>query len=481
MSRPATRVRSTSAALLALALAAGAGAGEISKSEFFAQSADYLGPLQNAATEVQALVQAEKIKVVAVAEFTDMTGGRLHVGRIYAEELSTLLVAAPTPAGQKKGPAKHRVMDPSAIDEFVGQGGGGSLWSSTKKIREFGKASGVQLVVTGKIEISNREARLFLKAVETAEASIIWARTISVPGVAAGTETVAAPVAPAAPALEAQPLAAEATATEPAATEPAATAAASTTSADRTPSAAPAAAAGVLAAAGAASSAAAAATPTAAATGTKPADAKPSDTKPADAKPADAKPAPTAAAAPSATTAAATTAATTTAAATTAAATTAAAGAAPAAAAPAPAIPLAAVGLPPEVVSFENGWLRARIRSASKYEGSGWVTAVLDVTNLSDRPVFIDVAQDDPGRGVDEFGNPWRVERVSGLRLAPSANPGMTPLTAQATISVVVVLATTAQPSGKRVSFGPNLLWWGSNAANDNGRVAVAFANVRVD
>jgi hypothetical protein len=153
----------------------------------------------------------------------------------------------------------------------------------------------------------------------------------------------------------------------------------------------------------------------------------------------------------------------------------------PSAAATAPVIPLGAAGLPAEVMTFDNGWLRARIRSASKYEGSGWVTAVLDVTNLSDRPVFVDVAQDDPGRGVDEFGNTWRVERVSGLRLAPNANPGMTPLTAQSTLSVVVVMATSSQPSGKRLSFSPNLLWWGSNGAGDSGRIALAFANVRVD
>lgn len=405
MSRPAPRTRPLLAALLVLPLAAGGG--EVSKAEFFAESAAYTAPLQNAATELQALVQAEKLKVVAVAEFTDMTGGTLHVGRIFAEELSTLLVATPPPVAQKKG-AKARVMDPAAIDEFVRAGGGASLWSSTKKIREFGKASDVQLVVTGKIEISNREARFFLKAVETKEASIIWARTISVPGVAAGTETVAAPVAAAEPVLAAEPLAAEPVAGAPLAT--------TTDPATDAASAAAAAAAATLAVGAAASPAAA----------------------------------------PSA-------------------------GSSPAPAASAPVVPLAASGFPSEVTSFENGWLRARIRSASKYEGSGWVTAVLDVTNLSDRPVFIDVAQDDPGRGLDEFNNSWRVERVSGLRFAPNANPGMTPLGAQATLSVVVVMATTAQPSGKRLSFGPNLLWWGSNQAADNGRVALAFTNVRVD
>jgi hypothetical protein len=419
MSRPASRTRSLLVALFALPLAA-AGA-ENNKPEFVSQTKDYTDQFQAAASDLQEMILAEKFGVVAVAEFTDLTGGDLHIGRIFAEELSTMLVATPIKQAPKKGgigglfgggAQKFRVMDPSAIEEFVRAGGGASIWSSTKKIREFGKDSDVQIVVTGKIEISNREARFFLKAVETSESSIVWARTISVPGVAAGTETAAAPLA-AAPVLDAQPLA----------TEPA-------TTADK-PADGSAASAGV-AAAGAAVGIFAGA-------GEAPPTAAP------QAATAPVKPA------------------------------------APSASPDAGTIPLAAVGVPTEVSSFENGWLRARIRSASKYEGSGWVTVVLDVTNLSDRPVFIDVAQDEPGRGVDEYGNAWRIERVSGLRLAPGANPGMTPLTVRAPITVVMILATTVQPSGKRLSFSPNLLWWGSNAAGDSGRVALAFANVRVD
>lgn len=400
MYRFAAPIRSCCALLLALPLCAAGG--EVSKAEFFAQRDDYLPAFQTASAELHALIPAQKFAVVAVAEFTDMTGGKLHIGQTYAEELSTLLVEASIAPQPKKGAKKYKVMEPSSIEEFVRAGGGGSIWSSTKKIREFAKGSDVELVITGKIDISNREARFFLKAVETTEATIVWARTISVKGVAAGTETIAtAAVAP--PALEAQPLATNAPPVEPAVPE----------------SAAPATDAP-------ADTVAAAAAITAISSNSTPAPSPP--------------------------------------------------------ARPAPAVPLAAaVGLPPEVASFENGWLRARIRSASKYEGSGWVTAVLDVTNLSSRPMFIDVAQDDPGRGVDEFSNNWRVERVSGLRLAPIANPGMTPLGAQSTISVVVVLATTANPSGKRLTFGPNLLWFGSASAGDNGRVELAFTNVRVD
>jgi len=424
MSRPSRRTRPWLALLVALPLVAAAAEG--SKPEFVAPTKDYTDLFQAAASDLQEVILAEKFGVVAVAEFTDLTGGNLHVGRIFAEELSTMLVATPIKQAPKKGgigglfgggPQKFRVMDPSSIEEFVRAGGGASIWSSTKKIREFGSDSDVQLVVTGKIEISNREARFFLKAVETKESNIVWARSLSVPGVAAGTETVAAPLAVATPALDVQPLAVE---TAPPADKPAD--------------------APALAAATGLVAAAVDAPPVVAPQAAAPQAAAP---QVAPAKPA----APTMSS-----------------------------GVAEGAA-----VPLAAAGLPTEVSSFENGWLRARIRSASKYEGSGWVTAVLDVTNLSDRPVFVDVAQDDPGRGIDEFSNAWRVERVSGLRLAPSANPAMTPLTARSTISVVVVLATTAQPSGKRLSFSPNLLWWGSNGAGDNGRVALAFANVRVD
>ena len=143
--------------------------------------------------------------------------------------------------------------------------------------------------------------------------------------------------------------------------------------------------------------------------------------------------------------------------------------------------PVAAPAPPPEVLTFENAWLRARVRSASKYEGSGWVTAVLDLTNLSDRPIKLDAAQDDPGKGVDELGNNWRIERVSGLKLANGTGTANTTLNPSSTVSVVVVLATTAQPSGRRLSFGPNLYWFGSAAVGDSGRVAVAFSNIRVN
>lgn len=390
------------------------GSGAPTKAEFQAQPSDYLDTFKAAADELHALFQAERHGVVAVAEFTDMTGNELYIGKLFAEELSTLLLAPRPVEGGKKGPKpfKYRVMDHAAISEFVMAGGGGSLWSSTKKIKEFGKSSGVTLVVTGKIEITNREARFFLKAVETKEASIVWARTLSVPGVAAGTETAVAAVPEPEP-LQAAPDVppASAPATVPTATSP---------------------------------SSEPAATPT-----TQAAAAPPVTTAAAPA------PAP-AAVAPIAT----------------------ASLAAPTTTAP---TPLATPAVGAEVLTFENGWLRARIVSASKYEGSGWVTVVLDVTNLSDRPVFVDLAQQDPGRGIDEFNNAWRVERVTGLKLAANPTPAMTPLAARGTARVFIILATTVNPSGTRLSFAPNLLWWGSNAAGDAGRVPLAFQNVRVD
>lgn len=166
---------------LAAALAWGpaAPAGDVSRAEFIAETKAYLPPFTAAAEKVKALITAEEFEVVAVAEFTDMQGQPLHVGRIYSEEISALLV----------GRAKlYRMMDPAAIAESVATSGGASLWSSTKKIKEFGSDSGVELVVTGKIDISSAEARVFLKAVETKEASIAWAQTVNIPGRAAAAK-----------------------------------------------------------------------------------------------------------------------------------------------------------------------------------------------------------------------------------------------------------------------------------------------------
>lgn len=169
-------------ALIALWVAASAisapsaAAGEVSRAEFFAPTEVYLAQFTEAAAQLKALVAADGYQVVAVTGFTDMEGRALHVGRIYAEEVTTLLV----------GPRKaYRVMDPAAIAESLAVSGGESLWSSTKRIKDFGRESGVDLVVTGKLEIRNQEARIYLKAVETREASIAWARTVSLPGRAA--------------------------------------------------------------------------------------------------------------------------------------------------------------------------------------------------------------------------------------------------------------------------------------------------------
>lgn len=163
----------------ALAWAPTASAGDVSRAEFLAETKAYLPPFTAAAEKIKALIAAEEFEVVAVAEFTDMQGQPLHVGRIYAEEISALLV------GSRK---QYMMMDPAAIAESVTASGGASLWSSTKKIKDFGGDSGVQLVVTGKIDISSAEARVFLKAVETKEASIAWAQTLNIPGRAAATK-----------------------------------------------------------------------------------------------------------------------------------------------------------------------------------------------------------------------------------------------------------------------------------------------------
>jgi len=173
MSVPSRAPKLAAVCVLLTLLAGGATAGEVSRAEFIAETKVYLVPFNDASAKIKALIATSEFKVVAVANFTDMNGQPLHVGRIYAEEMSTLLV------GQR---TLYKVMDSAAITEAVAASGGASIWSSTKKIKDFGKASGVELVVTGKIEISATDARIYLKAVETDEASIVWAQTISVAG-----------------------------------------------------------------------------------------------------------------------------------------------------------------------------------------------------------------------------------------------------------------------------------------------------------
>jgi TolB-like protein len=378
-------------------------AGAAAALEFDAEPAAYSSELDAAAESLRTLIAAEDVEAVAIAEFSDLTGEGLHLGRLLAEELASRLVPP------RKG---YRLLDPATIGELVAAQGGPTLWASATKIKRFGADADVELVVVGRIEVGRRQARVFLKAIETRSASIVWARTLTVAGVAAGTETATAALAVAAPlAAEPEPL--------PAPPEAAPPVAAPATVAAPTPEAA---------------------LPEAGAPARAPEPA--SDPAPAAAEVA----APRAEPAP-----------------------------APSTAAAAPVAPAAAAA-----TAFENGWLRATVRSASKYQGSRWVTVVLELTNLSDRAVAIDGIAGEPGVGVDELGNPWQVERISGLKLAPAASPGLTSLAPGAKLNVVVMLASAAAESGQRLSFGPNLWWYGSEAEGDHGRLTLAFDGVPI-
>lgn len=480
------------------------------RAEFTAKAGDYDAPFGEASAAIKQIILDEGFEVVGVADFTDLAGQPLQIGRLYAEEFATRLV------GPRK---KYRLLDPATLLGLVDASGGTSLWTTPEKIKQFGAKSKVELVVTGRIEIAAKEARFFIKAVATEDAGVVWAKTIAVPGVSAAAAEAAAKAEADAIAAQTklvpQPIAADATQSDALAitvggmftgpdaattTAPASSAGADSSAASPGPAvtaaaptigaivAAPApvstppatTATAASASAPVAVTAAAATAPAAhspAATASKPVAAPSSAAAPAS-KPIASAPSP-AASAPVGSGAVAATAAVTTAAAVV---TAAAANPPPAPApAPKPAPVQATPAPPPEVLTFENAWLRARVRSASKYEGSGWVTAVLDLTNLSDRPIKLDAAQDDPGKGVDELGNNWRIERVSGLKLASGAAAVNTTLNPSTTVSVVVVLATSASPSGRRLSFGPNIYWFGSSAAGDSGRVAVAFSNIRVN
>lgn len=485
-----------------LFIACGALAAEEPRAEFTAKSSDYEAAFGEASAAIKQIILDESFDVVGVADFTDLAGQPLQIGRLYAEEFATRLV------GPRK---KYRLLDPGTLLGLVEAAGGTSLWATPEKIRQFGAKSKVDLVVTGRIEIAAKEARFFIKAIATEDAGVVWAKTIAVPGISAAAAAAAAQAEVEALAaqtkLVAQPMNADATGdavaelfTGSAAAATGEPAAASTTTPASTPTIGALVAASVPAvsassapvtapppittpplvsapvasvpAAGVAA-AAVAITATPAPRSVAPAPTTPSP-KPATPPPAAASSAPVAAAvtAPVSTGAAAVTAV----------AATAAAGIAATSSAPPPAPKaVAAPAPPPEVLTFENAWLRARVKTVSKYEGSGWVTAVLDLTNLSDRLIKVDAAQDDPGKGVDELGNNWKIERVSVLKLASGAGTANTLLNPSSTITVVVVLATTAQPSGRRLSFGPNLYWFGSAAVGDSGRVALAFSNIRVN
>ena len=479
MSRP-SRVPALSL-IASLVLGSAALAADEPRAEFTAKAGDYDAPFGEASAAIKQIVLDEGFEVVGVADFTDLAGQPLQIGRLYAEEFATRLV------GPRK---KYRLLDPATLLGLVEASGGTSLWATPEKIRQFGAKSKVELVVTGRIEIAAKEARFFIKAIATDDAGVVWAKTIAVPGVsAAAAEEAAKAEADAIAAqtkLVPQPIATDATASDALAItvgsmftgEPAAPSAAASASVGATTAAPPPAAAattpsiGALVATTAPAITAAAASPSPAPQSTPPQSAPP-PSSPKPAAPSPSSPSPSIAAPVSSGASAATAAV-----ATAAVAVTAAAASPPPAPAPKPA---AAPPPPPEVLTFENAWLRARVRSASKYEGSGWVTAVLDLTNLSDRPIKLDAAQDDPGKGVDELGNNWRIERVSGLKLASGSGSVNTTLNPSSTVSVVVVLATSAQPSGRRLSFGPNLYWFGSAAVGDSGRVAVAFSNIRVN
>ena len=478
MSRP-SRVPALSL-IASLVLGSAALAADEPRAEFTAKAGDYDAPFGEASAAIKQIVLDEGFEVVGVADFTDLAGQPLQIGRLYAEEFATRLV------GPRK---KYRLLDPATLLGLVEASGGTSLWATPEKIRQFGAKSKVELVVTGRIEIAAKEARFLIKAIATDDAGVVWAKTIAVPGVsAAAAEEAAKAEADAIAAqtkLVPQPIPTDATASdalaitvgsmftgETAAPSTAASAPAGA-SVGTTTAAPPPAAAAATPSIGALIATTAPATTAAAVSHSPAPQSVPPPSSPKPAAPSPSSPSPSIAAPVSSGASAATAAV-----ATAAVAVTAAAASPPPAPAPKPA---AAPPPPPEVLTFENAWLRARVRSASKYEGSGWVTAVLDLTNLSDRPIKLDAAQDDPGKGVDELGNNWRIERVSGLKLASGSGSVNTTLNPSSTVSVVVVLATSAQPSGRRLSFGPNLYWFGSAAVGDSGRVAVAFSNIRVN
>ncbi len=480
-----------------LFLACGALAADEPRAEFTAKSADYEAAFGEASAAIKQIILDESFDVVGVADFTDLAGQPLQIGRLYAEEFATRLV------GPRK---KYRLLDPGTLLGLVEAAGGTSLWATPEKIRQFGAKSKVDLVVTGRIEIAAKEARFFIKALATEDAGVVWAKTIAVPGISAAAAAAAAQAEVEALAaqtkLVAQPMNADATGdavaelfTGSAAAATGESAAAATTAPASTPTIGALVAASVPAVSASSApvtapppittpplvSAPIASVPAVGVAAAAAATPAPRSVAPAPTTPSPKPATPSAAAASSAPVAAAVTAPVSTGAAAVTAVAAAAGVAATTSAPPSVPKPVAAPAPPPEVLTFENAWLRARVRSASKYEGSGWVTAVLDLTNLSDRPIKLDAAQDDPGKGVDELGNNWRIERVSGLKLANGTGTANTTLNPSSTVSVVVVLATTAQPSGRRLSFGPNLYWFGSAAVGDSGRVAVAFSNIRVN
>jgi hypothetical protein len=406
-------------------LAAGASlwvgsASAASGAEFNPAGRAYESEFQRASAELMRLVKEDEIKVLAVAEFTDMEGRPSYIGRVFAEEFSTLLVS------QATGKKRARVLDPNSIVDFMNdkEEGGGNPLASNKALKRFGKNSKAELLLSGKLTIGPKELRLFLRALNTESGGIRWASTVVVQGTAAGyVEPAAAAPAVASPSALVAPAAASVAA--PAVSAP--VLAAPAVSAPNL--GAPVVAAPTIAA------------PTIAA----PAIAAPTITAPTIATPTIA---------------------------------------APRVSAPVVAAPAAAAEPPRAAPrqaqhEFDNGVVRATLRNVQKFPDQGWATAVIDIINVGGAPLVLDIAAGDPGTGTDDKGNSWKVERVTGLKMVEKAGPDMTALAPNATMPVVLVLTTSGRPLGDQLSFTANVLWY-SPSAQDGGRLGMNFTNVKL-
>ena len=78
--------------IVCLFLACGALAADEPRAEFTAKSADYEAAFGEASAAIKQIVLDESFDVVGVADFTDLAGQPLQIGRLYAEEFATRLV-----------------------------------------------------------------------------------------------------------------------------------------------------------------------------------------------------------------------------------------------------------------------------------------------------------------------------------------------------------------------------------------------------
>jgi TolB-like protein len=122
-------------------------------------------PLRLPTEEIARQLNAAKVRRVTVVDFTDLNGNALELGRAIAEEIASTLVTIGKPL---------ETIDRSSLAALMREhklNSSGLIDPTTT--REFGRISGVDVIVTGTITLLDSTIRIKLKGIDVKTATMV--------------------------------------------------------------------------------------------------------------------------------------------------------------------------------------------------------------------------------------------------------------------------------------------------------------------